>query len=42
MAFKKDARRNWALQSDWNWQDALYLGMILVSFSGLIYAFIHK
>jgi hypothetical protein len=42
MAFKKDARRNWFAHSDWNWQDALYGGMILTSVAGLIYAFIRK
>ncbi len=42
MAFKKDARRSWLLQGDWNWQDALYGGMILASLAGLIYAFTNK
>jgi hypothetical protein len=42
MAFKKDEWRNRLLQGDWNWQDALYGGMILASLAGFIYAFTHK
>jgi hypothetical protein len=42
MAFKKDARLNRLLQGNWNWQDALWGGMILASISGLVYAFAHQ
>jgi hypothetical protein len=42
MVFKKDARPNWLVQGEWNWQDALYGGMILASIAGLIYAFANK
>jgi hypothetical protein len=39
MALNKYALRNWLLESDWNWQDSLYSGMILASLAGLLYAF---
>jgi hypothetical protein len=38
----KDMWRHWHTQGDWNWQDALYGGMILASAAGLIYAFTRK
>jgi hypothetical protein len=38
----KDMWRHWHTQGYWNWQDALYGGMILASAAGLIYAFTRK
>jgi hypothetical protein len=42
MTFKKIERLNWLAQGRWNWQNALYGGMIFTSLVGLIYAFTRK